>query len=121
MEAGELKAFLTDSVGQPPTGFEPDLDDRNRYLDWCNLKIREKYAVRKIKVTVLDPGVRDNTLAIGTIVTSLSFDAFEVTFSILHNEAWDTLFISSQVHDGPMSYLDQWDLTYTEDTYTFTL
>jgi hypothetical protein len=114
MEAGELKTFLTDSAGNPPTDFEPALDDRNRYLDWWSVKLREHYGVVTLKVTSLDvedPNLRSFYLDNATLVTTLSFEAFEATFYIRMSDLnLSVLEVHSKVHGEPKDYLDEWEL-----------
>ena len=116
MEAGDLKTFLTDSVGQPPEDFESDLDHRNRYLDWWSLKIREHYGVVNFNASPVEFGDASwipNICKTRTFVTTISFDAFEASFYIKPNDATSSvLFVRSQVHDGPVDYLDDWFLQY---------
>ena len=113
MEAADLKSFLTDSVGQPPTDFESGLDDRNRYLDWCALKLREKYGTVKFTATPLElsPGLLERYLEGGTLATTLSFNAAEVAFYIrLSDLNMSVLLVHSKSSGVPGDYLDEWEL-----------
>lgn len=112
MQADELKTFLWGTIAEPPADFQSGLDERNRYLNWWATQIQKHFGATDFRTSPMefgDPTYIHSIVSRGTPVANYSSDVSEATLYFVGQDGdLTTLFAHSQVHAGPVDYLDDW-------------